>query len=260
MKNFHTHTKRCMHANGNDEDYVLAAIQAGYTMLGFSDHSPWKYDSDFVANMRMPLSQFDDYYQSVMHLKEKYKDQIEIRIGLECEYYPKYMDWLKAFVREYKLEYLIFGNHYYESDEYNAYNGACTRDDAMLDRYVESTIEGLKTGLYCYLAHPDLYMRARRWDKKCEEAAHKICSYCKENDVLMEYNLAGLGGSISRGVMEYPHDEFWKIAAQYHNRAIIGVDAHSPRQLSDTSLYKMAYRKLTELNMEITEDIDFIIY
>ena len=56
MKNFHTHTRRCMHASGSDEDYVLAAIEAGYEVLGFSDHTPWKYDSNFVANMRMPLS------------------------------------------------------------------------------------------------------------------------------------------------------------------------------------------------------------
>lgn len=49
---------------------------------------PWKYDSDFVANMRMPLSKFDDYYASVSSLKEKYKDRISIKIGLKCEYFP----------------------------------------------------------------------------------------------------------------------------------------------------------------------------
>ena len=60
--NYHMHTRRCMHASGRDEEYVLSAIQNGYEEIGFSDHSPWKYDSDFVANMRMPLSKFDDYY------------------------------------------------------------------------------------------------------------------------------------------------------------------------------------------------------
>ena len=27
--NYHTHTTRCMHATGDDEDYVLSAIAAG---------------------------------------------------------------------------------------------------------------------------------------------------------------------------------------------------------------------------------------
>ena len=34
--NYHTHTTRCMHATGSDEDYVLSAIKGGYQELGFS--------------------------------------------------------------------------------------------------------------------------------------------------------------------------------------------------------------------------------
>lgn len=40
MQNFHTHTYRCHHAKGTDRDYVEAAIKAGYTEIGFSDHVP----------------------------------------------------------------------------------------------------------------------------------------------------------------------------------------------------------------------------
>lgn len=261
MKNYHTHTSRCMHANGQDEDYVLAAIQGGFKVLGFSDHTPWKYDSDFVAHMRMPLSQFEEYYRSVLYLKEKYKDKIDIKVGLECEYYPQYMDWLKEFAKKYTLDYLIFGNHYADTDENHLYYGSCTRDDEMLEKYVKTTIEGLKTGMYCYLAHPDLYMRSgRKWDEKSEWAAHQICSFCKEHDIIIEYNLAGLRSSISREVMEYPHDEFWKIASMYHNKTIIGVDAHSPKNLSDSSLYNLAKLKLSELEVELVEDIQYNQY
>lgn len=258
MKNYHTHTYRCMHASGSDEDYVLAAIEAGYTVLGFADHTPWKYDSNFVSKIRMPLSQFNDYYKSIYELKEKYKDKIEIKIGLECEYYPKYTNWLREFAKENKLDYLIFGNHYHETDELRIYYGTQTIHDSMLDNYVNSTIEGLKTGLYSYIAHPDLFMRARKWDQKCEEATHKICKFCEENEIIMEYNLAGLRYSIVEGEMLYPHDEFWKIASTYKIKAIIGVDAHSPSNLRDTSLYELAYKKLSEWNIEIVENIPYL--
>ena len=258
MKNYHTHTYRCMHAAGTDEDYVLAAIEAGYTVLGFADHTPWKYDSYFKSNIRMPLYEFDDYFKSLYNLKRKYKDQIEIKIGLECEYYPKYMDWLKRFVKENDIDYLIFGNHYHETDENRIYYGSATVHDYMLDNYVESTIEGLKTGLYSYLAHPDLFMRARTWDKKTEEATHKICEFCEKNQIIMEYNLAGLRYSIVEGKMMYPHDEFWKIASTYKIKAIIGVDAHSPSHLRDTSLYELAKKKLEDWNIEIVEDIQYL--
>ena len=38
--NYHGHTKRCGHAVGEDEEYVQAAIAAGYSIIGFSDHAP----------------------------------------------------------------------------------------------------------------------------------------------------------------------------------------------------------------------------
>ncbi len=40
IANYHTHTKRCRHAVGEDREYVEAAIEAGLKVLGFSDHTP----------------------------------------------------------------------------------------------------------------------------------------------------------------------------------------------------------------------------
>ena len=93
--NYHTHTTRCMHATGSDEDYVLSAIKGGYQELGFSDHTPWKYHTDYVADMRMLPEELPGYVESLRSLREKYRDQISIKIGLECEYFPAYIHWLK---------------------------------------------------------------------------------------------------------------------------------------------------------------------
>ena len=78
--NYHTHTTRCMHATGTDEEFVLSAIQGGYDVLGFSDHTPWKYRSDFVAGMRMLPDELPDYVESITTLREKYRDHIQIKI------------------------------------------------------------------------------------------------------------------------------------------------------------------------------------
>ena len=41
--NYHTHTFRCGHAeNVPDEAYLQRAIEQGFTVLGFSDHTPWQ--------------------------------------------------------------------------------------------------------------------------------------------------------------------------------------------------------------------------
>lgn len=62
--NYHTHTTRCMHATGSDEDYVLSAIKGSYQELGFSDHTPWKYHTDYVADMRMLPEELPGYVEA----------------------------------------------------------------------------------------------------------------------------------------------------------------------------------------------------
>ena len=46
---YHTHTARCHHATGEDEEYVRAAIDAGIKVLGFSDHAPMPYPGGYVS-------------------------------------------------------------------------------------------------------------------------------------------------------------------------------------------------------------------
>ena len=91
-RNYHTHTKRCGHAIGEDEEYVVNAIEAGLTDLGFSDHCPY---IDKEPGVRMRIEQRDEYFKSLQSLKEKYKDSINIYIGMEVEYFPSQWETLK---------------------------------------------------------------------------------------------------------------------------------------------------------------------
>lgn len=255
--NYHTHTIRCHHAQGSDEEYVLSAIEGGFDVLGFSDHSPWLYESDFLGAIRMSLIQFDEYYQSLLTLKEKYRSQIEIKIGLECEYFPKYMEWLKKFKEEKQLDYIILGNHFDQSDETGIYYGRGCNDDQVFIRYIDDCIAGLKTGLYSYLAHPDLFMRSRNeFDELAIRESYRLCNACKEMGIVLEYNLEGMRISRLKEQLEYPHPAFWNIAAEVKNKAIIGADAHRPQELKDNKWYQKAIQNLEDLGIEIVETIE----
>lgn len=255
--NYHTHTHRCYHAQGNDEEYVKSAIKAGFKELGFSDHSPWKYNSSFVSNMRMPLSAFDEYYASIAALKEKYKNDISIKIGLECEYFEAYMPWLKEFIKEKKIDYVILGNHYHQSDEKGFYFGHKCTNRKALDLYVDEAIKAMKTGLYSYLAHPDLFMRAYpEFDKDCEEISYRLCRAAKELHIPLEYNLAGIVYNKRFNVHQYPHPKFWEIAAEVQNDVIIGVDAHHYQHLEDIEMWENAKAYLEKLGLNRIETIE----
>lgn len=111
--NYHTHTKRCGHATGEDEEYV----EAGFAELGFTDHCPWPYKTEgfYGTGTRMRMDELDGYFESIRALGNKYAGQIKIYAGLECEYYEEYLDALKAMHE--KADYMIFGAHWITSEE-----------------------------------------------------------------------------------------------------------------------------------------------
>ena len=112
IANYHTHTWRCMHASGTEREYVEKAIEGGLKILGFSDHTPMPYSGGYVSNVKMRPDQLEDYVDTILKLKDEYKDDIEIHIGLEVEYYPKYFKALLKMTGQYPIEYFLLAQHY----------------------------------------------------------------------------------------------------------------------------------------------------
>ena len=245
--NYHTHTMRCHHAVGEDEAYVLAALEAGFDELGFADHAPWPYASHFVSNIRMSMEDFPGYLQSIRRLREKYRRQIEIHIGLESEFFPTYADHLRRLAESGDVDYLILGAHYTDSDEFTPYVGPLCQQDDGVKRYAENCIQAMETGLFRYIAHPDLFMRHRHeaeFNAVCQDATRDICTCTKAQGMPIEFNLLGLRSQLSGEGRGYPSPAFWHYAKPYAGDVIIGVDAHDPAHLTDTGLWNAGMDRL----------------
>ena len=251
--NYHAHTYRCQHAAGTEEDYVLAAIQGGFQVLGFSDHAPWPYRSGFVSGMRMTPGELPGYMRAIKELKSKYQDQITLHVGLECEYYKEYEGWLQELSQ--RLDYLILGAHFTGPDDVNPYVGSTCHTDKGLFAYVDNCVAAMETGKYAYLAHPDLFIRGRGgiWDRSLEKAADQLVSRAKELSIPLEYNLHGDLIQKASGQPGYPCRAFWEYAASYGAQAILGVDAHDPMILKNTDEWNEAKSTLLSLGWRIAD-------
>ena len=260
LTNYHSHTPRCMHATGTEEAYVQRAIRNGYEILGFADHTPWPYKSDFGAGMRMRLSELDGYVRTVRALGKRYGDRIQILLGLECEAFPEFYSWLREVREEKGIDYLILGNHYDTNDELGGpYFGRCSTPEQAY-RYAETTIAGMESGLFAYLAHPDLFLGGYpRFDADAKRICRELCETAKRLNMPLEYNILGHRRNPRdrlRGGLGYTTREFWEIAAETGNRAIIGVDAHAPEQLDCMNFYLEARAMLQSMGIEILETLD----
>jgi len=250
--NYHTHTKRCKHAYGKDEDYVLAAIKAGYDELAFTDHAPWNLKINETDRIRMHINEMHDYVASIRSLKEKYEDQIKIMIGLEAEYFEDRMDDLKELISRYDLDLIVLGNHFHKVDSNETYYGNYRDYKKLYDHYLEDSVKAMRSGVYKIFAHPDLFLKtANIMNERTIEMIHAICDVALETDTIMEYNLGG-----KRYRDYYPNEAFWKIVASRGCKIIVGVDAHDPRHLLDVKMMSDARDFLTKLNANLITSLD----
>ena len=239
--NYHTHTALCNHASGDEREYVESAIKAGLKVLGFSDHTPMPFPPSHHSGYRMRLDQTAGYINKLKALREEYKRDIDIKIGFEAEYFPALFDSLLGFLSAYEYDYLILGQHFNEN-EYDSehYNGIPTDNEAILKRFYDQMLEGFSTGKYLYIAHPDLLKF--NGDKKIyQRHTEAFCRTAAERDIPLEINMLGI--ALGR---HYPQESFWDIASHYGCRAIIGCDAHNPRDLENMKVYEST-RKIAEL-------------
>ncbi|MBR1920251.1 MAG: histidinol-phosphatase [Spirochaetales bacterium] len=255
MNNFHTHTYRCQHAVGTDREYVEKAIQEGFDVFGFSDHSPWPY-KDYVSDIRMPVSQFANYIESIRSLRTEFEDRIDLKIGLECEYFRTFFSWLDDIKEEYSLDYLILGNHFIGDEQTGLYSGKATlRKD--LYRYLDEIDHAMRDGRFAYLCHPDIIFSSyAEFDESCIDISKKICELSLSYDFPLEYNILGLQKRTDgkfKG-LGYPCRDFWEIVQQEGCKVIVGLDAHDPSAVDGSKMKEV----LDELGTEGFNLIDTI--
>ena len=261
LNNYHTHTRRCGHANGTDREYVEAAIEMGIRKLGFSDHTPWISELRHGRHAFMSLNDMGEYISSINKLRDEYASDIDIYVGLEEEYIEEWIEEQDAYFADhgYELDYRILGQHFMgvrdgmTLDEYSAgditiYTGVSTTSEDYLSYYVDSVIRGMSSGRYLYLAHPDLIKYegpTRIYDKYM----YRICESMKGHKLPLEINRLGL----SEG-RHYPMGHFFELAADVGNDVVIGMDAHSPEQLKDTTAYERCLEMAHRYGLNVVND------
>lgn len=250
IANYHTHTVRCNHAKGTEEEYVLKAIEGGYRTLGFSDHTPQLFAGDYYSGFRMRPELFRGYCDTLLALREKYAGRIDIKIGVEAEYYPGLFGRLRDFLADYPVDYMIMGQHALGNEENDHFSGIPTKDESILKRYVDQVIEGLSTGKFTYLAHPDLFNFIGD-DETFRRHMLRLCEFALEHGIPLEINCLGIDENRT-----YPCDRFFKIAGEVGNSIIIGCDAHYPELVYKPEILSKAYDLAQRHSLKLIDDVE----
>lgn len=251
IANYHTHTWRCNHASGTEKEYVEHAIEHGLKILGFSDHTPMPYPDGYVSNVKMRVDQLEGYVDTVLKLKEQYKDDIHICLGLEVEYYPEFFDRLLKITGQYPIEYFLLGQHYLGNEIHDFYSGAPTGDEERLKRYCRQSEEALETGCFTYFAHPDL-INFTGDDEIYDKWMGGLCRCAKRLNIPLEINFLGIMDK-----RNYPNEKFWKLAGENGNQVIFGCDAHRPETVWNPEAFAVAEKIADKFHLTVVDRVDF---
>ncbi len=252
IANYHTHTKYCHHAQGEAEEYVRGAIAMGLEINGFSDHAPFAYPDDgFEAHFRVSTADAATEIAELRALREKYKGQIELPIGFEMEYYPDWFDAMLSYVKSVGAEYLILGQHFFECDKPGYPRTlAPTFSDELLRKYADNLIAGLETGVFSYLAHPDVvwYMGPK---KTYIAEMGRICDAANRLDIPLELNLLGIWKN-----RNYPKKAFWKLVGEKGCKVVLGIDAHGPERFAMPEIEERAMEWVRKYGLNLVEKVE----
>lgn len=241
LQNLHTHT---CYADGKNtaEEMVQGAIRSGCAALGFSEHSPFPPTGSHDGSSLLP-ERTADYRTEVLRLREKYRGQLEIFLGLEQD--------IDSLPPEGEYDYLIGSVHNLRADrdtwlpvDWSAekflqaarthYGGDCL---AMAEAYYRLEAEVAdRTGCQI-VGHFDLITKFNEGgrffseeDPRYRSAALEAQTALLERDMIFEINT----GAISRGyrTAPYPAPFLLKAIRERGGRVCITSDSHSAQTVT----------------------------
>jgi len=242
----HNHTTLCNHATGTIEEYIKKAIELDIDIFGFSDHAPMIYEPEY----RMSLTQSKWYEQNILDLKEKYKDQIDIKLGYEVDFMsnPKFIELQ---IINANVDYLIGSVHFLDKqdDLWGFDNPAFIKNyehsdiDKIWEDYFQAISKMVQTGYFDIVGHLDLIKVFKYLpNKDIKTIAYKTMKDIKKSNMVLEINSAGLRKPIKE---QYPSKQLLELAFELDIPITFGSDAHSVDQIG------FGYDKIVKLAKDI---------
>ena len=225
----HSHTPLCKHASGLPGEYAAVAERRGLRGVIITCHCP--LPDGFSADVRMAPGEFDSYVALVEGARQEWAGRVDVRLGLESDYYPGVEPWLESLHARAELHHVLGSVHYQVAD-YRAryFTGDVFRYQQL---YFEHLAQAAETGLYDTLAHPDLIKNEdpaewhfARIQPSIERALDRIAA----TGVAMELNTSG----VNKALPEFnPGCAQLALMRERGIPVVLGADAHQPSRVGD---------------------------
>jgi len=232
---YHTHHERCGHARGQLRAYIEQAIKLDLDQIGLSDHMPIIHipKERIYSGSGMELKELDGYVQEALDLKQEYKRDITVKVGLEADYIKGYEEKIEQLLSPYPFDYIIGSVHFlgeWDLSDSRQMEGWSKQpiDDIFTAYYL--AVQGAATsGLYDIIGHFDVIKKfGHRSQTEMQIIISETLNLIKQNDMVMEVNTSGLYKEIKE---VFPAPSIIEQAVALGIPFTLGSDAHKPEHV-----------------------------
>ena len=234
----HVHTKLCHHARGEMEEYVLAAINTGLRKLIFLEHL--EVGINYFESTWLTEVDFEYYHEEGKRLQEKYQDRIEIGLGIEVGYNPKFLKETQRRLALHTWDRIGISYHFLETDSahLNMVSSKQVNIDAMdqfgvheiFTRYyknLQKAVEKLPGQVLCHIDavlrhHPNVVM-TQEHNALIDELLDSVA----RNNMSLEVNTSGYRIKDEPS----PSLDILRKAIKKNIPLVAGSDAHRPEDV-----------------------------
>ena len=262
MIDYHIHTSLCNHAEGGMEAYIRKAVEIGLTDICFLDHLTMR---PAETSHSMALSEVPFYFQALQRLKQKYKGKIKVKIGLEIDFNPIYVDIIKEMIERFSFD--VIGGSLHYAGELNivsrssSWNQGSHDQDLIYDLYFEHLTKMLDYNYFDVVCHLDLIKKfGRKPLKSLDKDYNEILSTIKQKNLIVEINTDGYNHPAQD---VYPSFDIIRKCREHGISITLGSDAHMPANVGQhydkvlPLLIEAGYRHLAVFDKRKRSEIDF---
>jgi len=234
----HCHTPLCHHAIGEPTEYAEEALEKGLKGIIFTCHCP--LPDGISKSVRMSPVEYEFYHTMIRKTRENFAGRLDVRVGLESDYYPGVEPWLENLHGRHQLHHVLGSVHPQVSHYRDKYDTGTAFEYQQV--YFEHLAESAETGLFDTLAHPDLIknMAPEEWDfKRIQPSIERALDRIAATGVAMEINTSGLQKAIEE---MNPSASMLALMLARNIPVVIGADAHVPTRVAAD--YPLALRTL----------------
>ncbi len=231
---FHMHTSFSSDSETAPEWMVEAAVRLGLRTICFTDHQ----DFDFPGQKDQFMFDTASYFQKMEQLRERYRDKIDIRIGVEIGLQSHLGERYRQYITSYPFDFVIGSVHVV--DRMDPYYGVFFEGKTDVEGYRQAFLETLtdiqNVQDFDVLGHIDYIVRYG----KEKETYYSYEKFAEEIDEILKYLIANRKGiELNTAGFKYglgfchPHPDILRRYRTLGGEIItIGADGHKPEHIA----------------------------